>query len=341
MALRRLLIASTKLPPLSGGAELVAWETARRLTTSYEVHILTVGKAKASTKENVQIHYAPPSRPYTLLYSTILRPRVFAPFSEVSPDILHTHQTLPWAYVFAKAKCVKIVTCHGMESKQSYLYRFLTKRALENADIVTAPSKSFGEYVERNYDIVCRTLPNGVDTNFFAPRNGVRSRSDVILFVGRIIPQKGIRELIKAARALPEYEFWLVGDPETKRVQIPHLSNIREMGFVDDIVNCYNKATLCVFPSVWENFPLVGLEAMACGRTIVASRSGFSEYVDNGRDGILVEHDRPDELIESIKYLMENGSERERLERNAREKALQYDWGVIMERYRALYEGLL
>jgi glycosyltransferase involved in cell wall biosynthesis len=331
---------------MSGGAEHVAWETGKRLVADFEVHILTIGTARTCLKDNLRIHYAPPTRPYTLFYSTILKPRMHATFGEISPDILHSHTPLPWAYVFAKAKCAKVVTCHGLgfsESskypRQRYPARFLLKRALENADIVTAPSKWLADYIEEKYDVSCTTLPNGIDTHIFAPMKGLSTRSNVIVYVGRFVARKGIRELLEAARTLREYEFWLIG-ARTGTVEVPSLPNVRVMGFVDNPVICYNQASLCVFPSYWENFPLVGLEAMACGRAIVATRLGFSEYVENGRDGVLVEPGRSDELIRSIRYLMENRSARARLERNAREKALQYDWGIIMNRYRALYERL-
>ncbi len=312
----------------------------------YEVHVLTIGTARTCLKDNIRIHYAPPTRPYTMLYSTILKPRLHATFREISPDILHSHMPLPWAYVFAKAKCAKIVTCHGLGfsetseyPRQRYSARFLLKRALENADIVTAPSKWLADYIEEKYGVSCTTLPNGVDTHVFAPMEGVSTRK-VILYVGRFVTRKGIRELVEAARTLQEYEFWFVGDPNTGTVKIPPLPNIKVMGFVDNIVICYNQAALCVFPSHWENFPLVGLEAMACGRAIVATRLGFSEYVEDGNDGVLVEPGRSDELIRSIRCLMEDESTRTKLERNAREKALRYDWKIVMNQYRTLYKGL-
>jgi glycosyltransferase involved in cell wall biosynthesis len=208
---------------------------------------------------------------------------------------------------------------------------------LENANIVTAPSKWLTDYVEEKYHVSCLILPNGVDTHVFAPMKDVSPRSNVVLYVGRHLARKGIGELVEAARALPEYEFWLVGDPKADLIGKP-LPNLRVLGFVDNLPLYYNQASLCVFPSHWENFPVVGLEAMACGRAIIATKLGFSEYVENGRDGLVIEPGCPNELIQSIKYLMENRSVRTGLERNAREKALHYDWEIIIKRYQELYE---
>lgn len=339
--LKRLLIASTDLPPFSGGAEQVAWETGKRLTGAYEVHILTVGKARAGLRENVKIHYVPWARPYTLAYSTFLKPRIHAILGEISPNILHSHHALPWGYVLANAKCAKIITCHGSDvyPKRLSPRRFLVNQALDNADVVTAPSRWLANYIQEKYDVSCMVLPNGVDTHIFRPIEGTNPRGNVILYVGRMLKRKGLLELFEAARALPEYEFWLVGGPKTDVIRMPSLPNLKIIGLVD---NCnlplyYNQASLCAFPSHGENFPVVGLEAMACGRAIIATKLGFSEYVENGRDGLVIEPHRPNELIQSIKYLMENESVRTELERNAREKALHYDWEVIMKQYLSLY----
>lgn len=348
--MKRLLITSTGLPPISGGAEQVAWETGKRLVGEYEVHVLTAGKGRTYLKDNVKIHYAPPTRPYTLLYSTIFKPEIRAALGEISPDILHSHMPLPWAYVFAKAKCVKIVTCHGMgfsetsnHPKQGFPSSFLIRRALDNADIVTAPSKWLADYIEGKYRVSCTTLPNGIDTNVFAPVRGVCARDNVILYVGRFVARKGIRELVEAARSLREYDFWLVGNKKTDTVKVPQLPNIKLMGVVETkrLVTYYSQASVCVFPSHWENFPLVGLEAMACGRAVVATKLGFSEYIDDGVDGVLVDPHRSDQLIESIRRLMTEDVIRRRIEYNARRKALRYDWSVIMKAYRKLYRELI
>lgn len=295
-------------------------------------------------KDNVRVHYAPPLRPYTVMYSSILKPKLQSIFREISPDILHSHIPLPWAYVFSGANCAKIVTCHGgdvLRSQRSPVGFFL-KRALENANIVTAPSKWLTEYIEHKYNVSCVTLPNGIDTDVFVPMKDISTRSNVILYVGRLTESKGIADLFEAAKELPEYDFWFVGALESA-VHVPPLKNITIMGarYGVNLVTCYNQATLCVFPSLNESFSLVGLEAMSCGKTIVATKIGFSEYVEDGHDGMLVEPGRSTELVASIRYLIEDEQARKKLERNAREKALRYDWKLIMNRYRRLYGEML
>ena len=345
--MNRLLITATSLPPFGGGLEQVAWETAKRLVTDYDVHILTTGGVGAKLNDQVNIHSVPPKHPYSLWYSTFLKHRLNSTLASISPDILHFHQPLPWAYVLAKAKCAKVLSCHGLHFSESsrrprrgYLNRLLLPRAIRNADIVCAPSKWLAGYIEDEYNVECTVLPNGVNTSVFAPIEGAKSRSDVIMYVGRFAANKGLREIFEAAKVLREYEFWFVGDYRNGTVKVPSLPNIRLMGRIehDELNQYYNQASLCAFPSYWEAFPLVGLEAMACGRAIIATKLGFSEYLENERNGLVVEPGRSDELIESIKYLMQNEHERSRIEKNARETALKFDWSIIIKSYRAIYE---
>jgi glycosyltransferase involved in cell wall biosynthesis len=79
---------------------------------------------------------------------------------------------------------------------------------------------------------------------------------------------------------------------------------------------------------------------MACGRAIVATEPGFSEYVENGKDGILMKPHDVRSLTDSIRYLMEDEKARKRLERNARKKAIQYDWTVTTKKFEEFYEAL-
>jgi len=345
--LNRLLITATSLPPFGGGLEQVAWETARRLTADYDVHVLTAHGSGVSVYDQVRVHSLPPKHPYTLWYSTFLRHRLNATLASISPAILHCHQPLPWGYVLAKAKCGKVLSCHGLHfseaskhPRRGYFNRLLLPRAIGSADIVCAPSKWLADYIEEKYHVECTVLPNGVNTSLFAPIEVTKSRSNIILFVGRFAANKGLREIYEAAKALREYEFWLVGDQQRGTVKVPSLANLRLMGLIehDNINEYYNQASVCVFPSYWETFSIAGLEAMACGRAIIATQLGFSEYLENGRNGLSVEPGNSKALIKSITYLMQDESARSRIQKNARETALKFDWSIIIDRYRAIYE---
>lgn len=339
--MEKLLIASTYLPPMAGGAERVVWQVAKKLSSKFEVHILTTGGHGKEFRENVTVHRVSRFPLLTLIYDTVEKPVIRKMLREVSPDIVHSHVALPWGYILRHAQSKRVITCHGSDvfPKTGFPRNFFLNSALERAHNITAPSRWLCTYIERNYGFECRLIPNGIDTGSFRPLENVEKRDNVVLFTGRFNRRKGILDLIDAARALPQYEFWFVGNPKQKEsVTIPNLSNIKNFGFVKDIVSLYNQATICAFPSHWENFPLVGLESIACGTPVVATSTGFSEYIENGREGILVKPRDTKSLVSSIRYLMENSDVRRRFHENARKKALQYDWSVIAEQFRALYD---
>jgi glycosyltransferase involved in cell wall biosynthesis len=341
--MEKLLFASTYLPPIAGGAEQVAWQLAKRLANRFEVHILTTGKNRVVREERVTIHYVNRYPLLTLLYSTVARSAIEEILRDASPDIIHCHMPLPWGYVLRGENSKKIITCHGSDifPRKGYPIRYFLMSSLESADCVTVQSTSAREYLTNEYGISSTVIPNGVDTKIFHPMESVTRQRNLVLFVGRFLEQKGISELIAAAKELPEYEFWLVGNGGTRRpVDVPTLPNVRIIGFRADVVPYYGRASLCVFPSHRESFALVGLEAMACGRTLVATKTGFSEYLENGREGILVDPHDVKGLVRSIRYLMENDEVRRTFEENARKKAAGYDWDVIANRYRALYEKI-
>ena len=346
--MKKLLIVSTYLPPKAGGAEHVAWELAQRLSRDFEVHMMAT--SGGSECFNVALHHIPYLPLLTISYSTVAKHMIKSILDEVSPDIVHIHRAVPWGYILRNERSAKISTCHGSDvfPVKQYPERLFLMSALRHADVVTTPSRWLAEYVEAKYGQRCITIPNGVDTNTFRRLPRARKSDNVVLFVGRFMRVKGILDIVEAARALPKYEFRLVGSAQrwkpspsrTDAVNIPRLPNLKIVGFIPDkhaLAIQYNQATICAFPSHRENFPLVGLEAMACGKAVVATRLGFSEYIENGREGLIVEPHDIKGLVNSIQYLMENKAERERFEENASKKAGLYDWEIVARQYEALY----
>jgi glycosyltransferase involved in cell wall biosynthesis len=346
-----LLIASTSLPPICGGAELVAWEIAKRVTDQFEVHMLTSDEGSSEIRHVVELHTVPRVRWMPITYSSIYRYKVEKILKKVSPDITHSHMILPWGYILRDAPALKVITSHDA-IVPSWVKRPFIRSALTHADVVTSPSKWKADNIHQEYGRQVITIPNGVETGTFKTRSDIKREDNVVLYVGRFTRNKGALDLLEAARALTEYEFWFRGSalrPSVggQGVVIPQLPNVKIIDFVPDkheLAALYNRATICAFPSQYENFPLVGLEAMACGRTFVATtgpRNGYSEYVENYREGLLIRPHDIDALVKSIKCLMQNKSMREELEDNAQRKAQQYDWEIVAQKYKALLETLL
>jgi glycosyltransferase involved in cell wall biosynthesis len=118
------------------------------------------------------------------------------------------------------------------------------------------------------------------------------------------------------------------------------LPNVTFIGFCENVETFIDRATICVFPSQSENFPLVGLEAMARGKPVIATRRGFSEYINHMQNGFLIDSTRPSEIRSAITFLMNNKELADRLGRNARGTAESYRASRIVARYEELYRSL-
>ncbi len=119
--------------------------------------------------------------------------------------------------------------------------------------------------------------------------------------------------------------------------------NIKNLGFktTEELVNLYNQAEICIFPSYREGFPLSGLEAMSCGRAVIATPLGFSEYIENGKDGIIIPAKDENALKNAIIDLMTNEKKRKMLEKNARKKALKYSWENVAKQYLKMFKRVV
>jgi glycosyltransferase involved in cell wall biosynthesis len=134
-------------------------------------------------------------------------------------------------------------------------------------------------------------------------------------------------------------QFVFVGTGEMVRDY--GLPNVNFVGFCETVENYIDGAAVCVFPSLSENFPLVGLESMARGKPVIATRRGFSEYIRHMENGFLLGSADPSEVKAAIKLLMDDPALRQRLGENAKVTASEYRAAAIVDQYSKLYRAAL
>lgn len=210
----------------------------------------------------------------------------------------------------------------------------------------------------------------GVDTDHFYPMTsqnartyiGVPPKDWVVLFVGRIARLKGIDTLIRAIALLAhECPTWIQqmcvpiigGDPSSNEdAEMERLKEMcTELGLSDLITFLgardqdqlryyYNAADFVVMPSRYESFGMVALEAMACGRPVVASDvGGLAHLVRDGETGFLVPEDDPARLAMTIARLLQDDELRVHLGEQAVAWAQQYCWPRIAEQLLSTFEA--
>jgi glycosyltransferase involved in cell wall biosynthesis len=300
-------------------------------------------------------------------------------FRKLRPAIVHTHNPKPGIYgrMAARAAGVPVVvnTVHG-------LYAQPGDRAIKRAVVYRlermAARRSDAELVQNIEDLATLVdigvpsdhltlLGNGIDLRRFAPdtagaRDEVRRElgftADEIVVgaVGRLVAEKGYRELIEAAIALrgqlPNARFVVVGptdadkadglgEVDRRRAEVE--GGVMFVGLRRDIERLYAAMDLYVLASYREGFPRSAMEAAAMGLPIVATDiRGCRQVVERGINGLLVPSKDAHALADAIETLVRDESRRVAMGRAGRQKALsEFDQQRVIDTTLAVYERLL
>lgn len=196
------------------------------------------------------------------------------------------------------------------------------------------------------------TIPNGVETDRFAPITRPQNPRVKILFIGRLIPRKGFHRVVQALPLVRElaqvpFEVEVVGtgahraelDALAEKLHVSDLIHYVGMVPYDKLEKSYQYADIFVLTSLSEGMPSVILEAMGCGLPIIASDvGGNNEIVHEGQNGYLIPGDDVNLLADRMVTLINDVHLRHTMGIKSREMALTYDWNTIMGRYNELVE---
>ncbi len=191
-------------------------------------------------------------------------------------------------------------------------------------------------------------IANGVDPGSLADPGteaGTKSYPEgpVIAFLGRLVPEKGVQVIIEALplirRSHPGAVLVVAGrgpfEEDLKKLAGLHgvSQNVHFIGFVNDVGRnrLLAEAAVAVFPSIYEPFGIVALEAMAAGTPVLVSDTGgLGEIVSHGIDGVKFSPGRPDLLARYVVELLDRPDLARKLGRKAYSKVLsRYDWNEI------------
>lgn len=240
-----------------------------------------------------------------------------------------------------------------------WLYTFLNarweKQAFQRAKVVVAVSEKVAQeliHIGVQGDRI-RVIVNGVDLQEFTP--GVASRQKLglpenvtlALFAGDIrIPRKNLDTVLHALVKVPHLHLAVVGD--TKGSPYPQMAaslNLHErvhfLGYRQDMPQILQAADLFVFPSRYEPFGLVVIEAMASGLPIItATTTGAADIVTSDCGIVLSDCDDINALADALRLLNSDRILRQQMGKAARAVAEQYSWNTMAQTYVDLFEEL-
>lgn len=214
----------------------------------------------------------------------------------------------------------------------------------DDADCISAPARSILDILRREWFFDSRL--GTVVPYPFVPDPDLLDISSTeggrfVTFIGRLEVRKGVIELARAIpailKAAPEARFRFVGATEPSPVPGVDMRN-HLVGMLGDAASAVDftgpvtpdaipkllaEASVCVFPSKWENFPCVCLEAMAAGRAVIGGQAGgMADMLANGA-GVLIPPGKWRPIADNVVSLLQNPDLRRRLGQAAREKLLR------------------
>jgi glycosyltransferase involved in cell wall biosynthesis len=261
---------------------------------------------------------------------------------------LHAHfATAPTLLTMFASELTGIPYTFTAHARDIYVdtQRKLLRRQIEQSRAVVTVSQYTRQYLKEEIcpsssgKVLC--IYNGLDLADFDcqwPRT-VNPGPPVILSVARLIPKKGLEDLIEAAGILSQlgraFRVEIIGSGPLRN----ELENrVKQLGLGDcvefkgsqpqeSVSSAYQRASIFALPCVVgedgdrDGIPTVVLEAMASGVPVVSTPvSGIPELIDSSRDGILVPPNSPLELAEALDRLLSDSQLRDRLARAARAK---------------------
>ena len=384
-----LAVFNTQPPHLYfGGVERRILETGRRLSSEFEFKVYSGTKAgfrDPTTLDGMTIVPCNSTDRVFPLDNWSFNRSLAGMVDSIKADLYESHTVS--AYGLQKALIKKgikrpfLSTIHGVladeyaqaqfrgdMSTRGRLANFFMKKLAEiekesatNATLVVTISKYSQKKILEYYGIdpsKIRIVPNGVDTERFNPevdcspikkRLGTTKRQ-VVLFVGRLIPRKGLFYLVEAAKRIvkerSETLFVIVGEGPLKsqltaEVKSANLEN--NFAFLGDVSESelpavYSCADVFAFPSIQEGQGIALLEAQSTGKPVVAfDVTGVKETVIEKETGLLVKPDSV-ELADAVLKLLSADALRMKMGENARNfVGKNFTWDICAQRMREVY----
>ncbi|MGE5473706.1 MAG: glycosyltransferase family 4 protein [Ignavibacteriales bacterium] len=385
----KILMLSWEYPPrIVGGISRVVHDLAQTMARQgNEVHVVTCwehGTMEEEKDKDVYVHRVHPYDIGTDYFVTWIMQLNFAILeravelcNQVDFDVIHAHD---WLVAYA-AKTLKnshkvplIATIHATEHGRNHglhndMQRYISSvewlLAYESWKVICNSQymKNEVRHVFQVPEDKLAVINNGVEVNKFEGierdynfrRNYAYDNEKILLFVGRLVQEKGVQVFIDAIPKIMSYyndvKIVIVG----KGPQMDYLKHkAYEMGIAhkvfftgyindDDLKKLYKCADVAVFPSLYEPFGIVALEGMVANVPVVVTDTcGLGEIVDHGIDGMKAYTGNANSLADCIVEILYNPELADKMRENALRKVqTNYNWEKISNETLDVYRQII
>ncbi len=388
----RLAVLNTQPPHLYfGGVERRIMETAKRLQKEMAIAIYSGTKAGFKSQSNTNGATIVPVNSTDKIYpldnwsfsrnlnkqsieADIYEAHAVSGYSflkkmrrhQPQKPFIHTvHGVLADEYQQAKTSGYTSLRGRAANILMGYLARLEREMAQQATTIVTISNYSLGKLKE-HYNIdegKVRIVPNGVDTEIFRPTSDtVETKRQfglgdepVMLFVGSLIPRKGVGFLVETAKKVvnqqADAKFVIVGKGPLRGMLDEAIcrsgldSNFVFLGNIAEtqLPMVYGMADVFVLPSVQEGQGIVLLEAQACGKPVVAFNvGGVNEAVEDKKTGLLVERGDITGLADALCSILTDEELKVKMGWNGRKFVeSNFTWDICADKMLNVYSEML
>lgn len=335
---------------------------------------------KAADKLGVQCHAIEMTRKITPLADLVSLWKMYRYFKKEKPDIVHTHTPKAGLIGMLAAKLagikVRLHTVAGLplmeaEGTKRKILNFVEKFTYGCAAKVYPNSSGLYNFIlsekfcgKEKLKILGNGSTNGINIDNFSTESiseqhkidlknklGIKDNDFVFIFVGRLVKDKGINELIAAFKKLnyPDVRLLLVGPYETELdplddntlKEIGDNKNILTVGYQKDVRPYFAVSDALAFPSYREGFPNVVLQALAMEIPVIVSDiNGCNEIVMDGINGLIVPPKNEERLFSAMNRFLERDFYM-KIKDVTRQSILKYDQKILWEHIRAEYNSFL
>ena len=338
-----------------------------------ELHVITIGNENMQFKENNSNVHVIKKSTYYPLYLPGAVMHLKRKIREIDPDVVHAQGTYtPYSTVMTLAckKYPTLLSVRGIVAKELKFYtglgfifgasieRINEKYALSKIPNIIVTSPHSKDIIRNMTDSKIYVIPNGIDFDEIQTiRADDQLKHPAILVMGTWGRVKGIDVLLNAIpiirKEILNLHVYIAGKSGSEEGNLKKLvkelnieENVSFLGFVSGAEKYayFKSADIYVQPSRYETFGVVLLEAMACGKPVIASNVGGIPFVvENGKTGLLFESENVEELAEKIMFLLKDDELRAKMGEAGRERARGFTWErsaeMTVEAYKEVIEN--
>ncbi len=344
-----------QFPPHIGGVSSHTYLLARELVErGDEVHVLTYPHPDIKDVDGIHVETAPTVnikglRGFLFLISATVK--LISMIRKYNIDLIHAHFLIPpglIAVLVGGLTGKKVaVTVHGSDifiQSRTPVLKPIIKYVLGKADYIAVVDEAIKEQIlelgVKGADAKIKVTHNAVDLEKFKPdiksdfkdKLKLDPEKKVILFVGNLVPQKGLKYLLDAKKQMKsQAELVIVGGGPLmrelqERVKKDGIEDVHFTGARRDIEKIMPAGDVFVLPSTSEGFPITLLEAFASGLPAVATSVGGIKELVTPDVGLLVEPGDPAALGEALDKIIQDSGLRHKMAENAPVKAQKYGY---------------